>query len=236
MMRRFLILFGICIVTLAGVATAQVYIKKDQENNQTYQKPEHKEEPTLQPKPMDLKALQDAPTIPEEKPQIAPAPSMTIKQHANAYFENCMRAENPMLKGEFKEMMCGCTSSKIPEVMTVEQYTAMAEDSAEGLHQRNRMMMFIYTPCIEYPTRALIMDSCPKLAALKHPKKTCGCIADGMADYMNEKAPQAIQEAIKRNKKDLDPLRHLLESTGYRQMEQYNLRKCIAMHEEKQGF
>ncbi|MEZ5919023.1 MAG: hypothetical protein R3D66_03620 [Alphaproteobacteria bacterium] len=56
--------------------------------------------------------------------------------------------------GQHLQMMCACTSSKIPDVMTIQQMQALQTDTEEGQFQRNRMMMFVYAPCIEYPTRA----------------------------------------------------------------------------------
>jgi len=173
----------------------------------------------------------DAPMQQEEEQ----APPRTINDFANAYYKSCMQKEHPLLKADDKEMLCGCTSANIPGNMTVEQMQAMQTDTAEGQDQRNRMMLFVYTPCIEYPTRALVLDQCMNnkqvQSSMRNFREVCSCLADSMAVFMKENASQAVQAAVRRNRKDYDPLSELLQSRKYENHTQLHMKKCVTKHE-----
>jgi hypothetical protein len=195
-----------------------------------FNKPKSAEAPA-EPEPAPPSAQPDLPELQAPEPA-APAEPKDIKEAANSYYKFCMSKQNPMLDAENQKLLCGCTASNIPDVMTLEQMKAMNTDTAEGLEQRNRMLLFVYTPCIEYPTRSMVLYQCMGNEQLKttlgNPTKICNCLADGMATFMRERAPDAIQMAIRRNEKDIDPLRKLMESNGYEQYQNMTLRNCLA--------
>lgn len=169
---------------------------------------------------------------PENEPPETPA---DINDFANTYYENCMKTRHPVIMGEHLQMMCACTASKIPDVMTVQQMQALQTDTDEGQFQRNRMMMFVYAPCIEYPTRALVEDSCmsnPQVkTAIRHYPKVCKCLGDHMAETMARQAPNAIEKAIKRNPKDLDPLGVLVNSKNFELHSRSHMKECLLRYE-----
>lgn len=154
-----------------------------------------------------------------------------MKEFANIMYKSCVESEHPVLKKKELEMFCGCTASNMTKVFNTRQMKAMSEDTEEGQYQRNRMLLNVYAPCIEYPTRAMLLDNCLKQERLRNPTKTCGCIADGMGEYMRENAPKAIEQAIKRDKTDIDPLRFMLNSPAYRQYERSLAMSCTSKHE-----
>lgn len=159
----------------------------------------------------------------------------TMEGYANDYYKNCLAQKHPVLQGDDLKLLCGCTSAKFSENMTLEQVQAMQTDSKEGLYQRNRMMMFVYAPCIEFPTRALVMHQCindTKVRyTMKNPSKTCVCLADGVAKDMKERAPEVIKNALVLNPKDLDPLALLLNSSAYENRTIYHTKACIQKYE-----
>ena len=170
----------------------------------------------------------------------APAPVVQdepedINAFANRYFANCMNQGHPILNGENLETMCACTAAQIPGNMTVAQMQAMQTDTEEGQLQRNRMLMFVYTPCIEYPTKALVENQClnnPQVKeSMKYYPAVCDCLSDGMAEFMRENAAEYIQASIQRNKQDTDPLRTLMESKVFTEKSQYYMRTCVLTHE-----
>ncbi len=172
------------------------------------------------------------PNIPElQAPEQTPVEPQNIEEMANTYYRNCMAKQHPMLDGENQQLLCGCTSAKIPEVMTFDQMKAMGEDTPEGLEQRNRMMLLVYTPCIEYPTRSMVLYRCLDNGQLKavvgNTQPICSCLANNMALFMREKAGPAIELAIKRNQKDIDPLGMLMQSRGYERAETQTLHGCM---------
>lgn len=187
------------------------------------------------------------PSIPELKDETPlaehekePPPEATIEDFANRYYQNCAAQQHPILQGESKELLCGCTAAQLPKAMTVDQVREMQEDTPEGQFQRNRMMMFVYAPCIEHPTRALVLDQCMNdikvRSAMKNFKTVCGCLADKMASYMKERAPTAIETSIRQNQTDTDPLRTLLESPAFDEMSRAKMSECIALYELGQAY
>ncbi len=159
----------------------------------------------------------------------------TSADYANAYYNNCVRQQHPVMKGEDLELLCACTSAKFSEVMTVEQAKAMNEDTPEGQFQRNRMMMFVYAPCIEFPTRAMIMHSClsdPKARySMKNPQATCSCLANSVAEEMKSRAPGIIENSLRTNPKDLDPLATLMNSKTFDDVSRQHSMRCLQIHE-----
>lgn len=186
----------------------------------------------------NTQSLEEAlPELSDKKPVKAP---QNIKDYTNQYYKNCLAQKHPILKDEHLKLMCACTASNIPDNMSVEQIKAMSTDTSEGLHQRNRMMLFVYAPCIEHPTRALVLDSClgneNLTETMKHEKKVCNCLADGMSEYMKVTAPKFIESAIKRNINDIDPLRVLMESKSYENKTEEIMHRCVALYELGQAY
>ena len=181
----------------------------------------------------DVPALSDGAETPARQPQ--QAPPRTITAFANDYFNTCLKQDHPILRGESLELMCGCTAAQIPQNMTVRQMQAMGENTDEGALQRSRMLLFVYTPCIKYPTKALVESRClddPNVrSGMKRYKKVCACLADGMAALMEKEAPGHVEEALKRDSGNLDPLRMLLESRLFTEQSQYHMRRCVTKHE-----
>lgn len=177
---------------------------------------------------LDLLDEAPAPSKSEEEPE-------TIEDFANRYYRNCMQQDHPYLEKDDLTLLCGCTSAEIPKSMTVKQMKDMQTGGEEGQLQRARMMMFVYTPCIRYPTRALVLDQCannPQVrSTMKNYMRVCGCLADSMGDYMDKNAPKAMQTALTRNITDLDPLGSLMQSKGFEEYSQYYMRECIRKHE-----
>lgn len=167
--------------------------------------------------------------VPEEQ---APA---DINAFANAYYQNCTKKEHPIIKGEDLQMLCACTAAKIPDVMNVEQMEALQTNTSEGQYQRNRMLMFVYTPCIEYPVVALVKDSCmnnPKIKTnMSEYKKVCSCLADHMAEFVSTQAPKTIEAALKRDPRDIDPLALLVNGEAFERQSAIHMKECLLRHQ-----
>ena len=208
-----------------GVAlpiAAEIYVKP---KSQTTQAPQEEVEPP-------------APALQEAEP-VTPPIEGTIeatdnKAFANEYYKNCMAQDHAVLKGNDKEMLCSCTSAQLTEHFTQEQMQTSMEDSEDGAFQRARLALNVYTPCIEYPTNALVTDNClsnPQVqAGIPNYQAVCGCVGDKMGAFMKIKAPAYMRSALAENPEDLDPLRVLLESDLYNDNTQGFLNACIKEH------
>ncbi len=163
------------------------------------------------------------------------APDAVVTNYARKYYSNCVQAKHPILEGADLQLLCSCTAAKFTEVMSASEIEEMQQPTSEGQHQRNRMLMFVYAPCIEFPTRAMIMNECMSKTQnqymMKNQVQTCECLADGVAKDMAELAPQYIEQAIRKNPKDLDPLALLLNSDAYEKRSIYHTRVCLSKYE-----
>ncbi len=230
-MKKILAILVLVAVLASGAVLADgLFVKKKTESGQdTSVAPIAKTQPAPAPEP------EIAPAAIDPAPQ-PPAPQQrSINDFANDYYANCKKQKHPVLKGEALEMLCGCTSAKIPDVMTVTQMEATQYDTPEGLKQRNRVLSDVYTPCIHYPAQALIFDQCvnnPQVSSsMKKYKHVCKCLADNMAGFMKENAPATIDQALKDNPENLDPLRALLESPTFNEASQVHMKACVMKHE-----
>ena len=221
-MKPFLSIIALLLICVTTAHAADIWVKKEDPT---------KEEAAPQQDQELLELLDEAPA-PAEKP--APEPQ-SINDFANVYYKNCLAQDHPTLKEDQLTMLCACTAANIPGTMTVQNMRDMQTNTAEGQTQRARMLMFVYTPCIEFPTKALVMQQClsdPKVkSGMKHYYKVCDCLSDGMAKFMKERAPKTVETALNRNKTDLDPLRLLLESPAFEEESKYHMTTCVQTHE-----
>lgn len=215
------VFMAVVAVDSVPVDAANIFLSRNPSKQADPLKPEQEDVIDL----LDDEPTDDAPAPPPE----------SIDDFANRYYENCLKQENETLKGENLEMMCGCTSAQIPQNMTVEQMRAMQDNTDEGKLQRSRMLLFVYTPCIKYPTKALVTEKClnnPDVRkTMRNYRAVCGCLGDKMADYMDREAPRAMEQALKRDMTDIDPLRALMESRGFDDYSRYYMNKCLNEHE-----
>ncbi len=211
------------------VHAADLFVKPNSDESEQATPSPSAPSPEQQDDVLDL--LGESPSV--EALQAEPK-AQTINDFANAYYKNCMKQQDPILQGESLGMMCACTAAKVSDTMSVKNMQAMQNNDAEGKLQRSRMLMFVYTPCIEYPTQALITNQCLNnegvRSSMKNYQRVCECLGDGMAKFMREKAPKYIEAAIRRNQNDLDPLKHLMQSRVFDEQSQYHMRSCINKH------
>lgn len=167
--------------------------------------------------------------------QPAPEAPQSIKAFANQYFENCQKQQHPVLNGENLEMLCACSSAKVTQVMTTDNVKDMQQDTSEGQYQRNRLLTDVYIPCMEFPTQALLLDTCLKNPnvgqKMRNGAQICKCMAGGVSAYMVKEAPKYVRQALQSNPGDLDPLSTFLNSAEYQQQSQATLLACLQTHE-----
>ncbi len=154
---------------------------------------------------------------------------------AKQYYNNCITQENSILTEESQEMLCACTSVKMTEEMSVEEIKTMFQNTKEGQHMRNVMLIRVYTPCMKFPARDLIYKSCSEDRAvsqnLKKPRKVCNCMADRMAEYTVEKAPDVITQAVRQDASNLDPLALLFDDVHFNAKSKTVMTQCLYKHE-----
>lgn len=185
-------------------------------------------------KPVDplLELLDEAPQVSDQPPRPDPE---TLEDFANQYYFNCIERDDHLLDEESLQILCGCASAKIIEVMGLQDMKVLGDKTSEGELQRSRMLFFVYTPCFEPAIKALVHKQCINndkvKSGLKYYKKICACSSDGMADFMRERAPDYMGGSLRRRDAHKEPLRALMESRAYEEQSRYYMNKCIQLHE-----
>lgn len=222
-MRTFLIILATLAVMASPVAAAEIFNKRDNALP---------EAPSAAPR-----IIQPVPPPAAPQPQTEMLESM--ESVAKRYNENCAKKKSDIVKGDDLRMLCACTASKMQERMTIAQIKAMMEDTPEGQVQRNRMVIDVYAPCMEYPSRALLMSQCN--AYNENLKKTqggtaingeaiCGCLAQNMAAYVAVNAQPILAQKLAANPKDMDPLSEFLNSQEYQAQVNSTFMGCVQQH------
>jgi hypothetical protein len=163
------------------------------------------------------------------------AEAQTPEEFANGFFRDCIRQDHPILRGGHLEMFCGCTSAKITETMTLKEMKATKRDSEHGQFQRNRMLMFVYAPCLAYPVREMTIEQClGNKDTLKDSTGTCTCAGDKISEYILIESPKVIERMISYNKLSGDPISQFLESAELELHNKEYMTHCVAQYEEGQ--
>ncbi len=185
---------------------------------------------------------QQQPAVQSPPPAVAPesAPTESIESVAKRYTQNCLKKETDILKGDDLRMLCACTASKLQEKMTVEEIKAMTSDTPEGQVQRNRMVIDVYAPCMEYPSRALLMSQCAsyqeglkktmKAGQVVNGEVICACLAQNMAAYTAVNAQPILAQKLAVNPNDMDPMRDFLNSPEYQAQVNATFTGCVQQH------
>jgi hypothetical protein len=169
--------------------------------------------------------------VPEAAAPAAAPAEETIESFAERYMQNCLKKQDPVLKGEALRMLCACSASKLQEKMTVEEVKAMMTDTPEGLAQRNRMAVHVYAPCMEYPAKALMMSRCEaykeNLSKAQNGEAICACFANNMALYTSANAQTVMAQQLMANPHETDPLGAFMNSAEYKKQTDATLVSCV---------
>lgn len=230
-LKRLFLVIALLVAFAAPPAMATDIFNKPVKDNALPEVPQAPAQVAPQPAPQ----MQQMPTPPAAA---QPAPE-SIESFAKRYNENCLDKKNDIIKGDDLRMLCACTASKLQEKMTVTEVETMATDTPEGQVQRNRMVTDVYAPCMEYPSRALLMSQCKSYQDKL--KKTaggqaingeaiCGCLAQNMAAYVAVNAQPILAQKLAANPTDMDPLGAFLNSPEYQAQVNATFTGCIQQH------
>lgn len=151
---------------------------------------------------------------------------------AKAYYLNCKKQNQNALKPDTQELLCSCSAANLQAgKMSIAEIKQMRENTPVGQEMRNKMLVEIYAPCIEFPTHDLIKGSClsdPKIkVATKNPAALCGCMADKVSRHLADNAQEIIRSELEKNPNNLDPLGIFLNSATYEQQSRQALMACV---------
>ena len=128
-------------------------------------------------------------------------------------------------------MLCACTAANIPDGMSAQDISVFQDNSPAGQQARQRMMLNVYAPCLQYPARAITNYNCmntPELQGrVNNVPALCGCVADGIGQYIAANGPAVMRQSLARDPNTLDPLQALVNSNEFNQRSQSILMSCI---------
>ena len=154
------------------------------------------------------------------------------RNFANRFYDNCLKRANAVLQGENLQLMCACTSAQITKGMTNADLASLEDSGPAGLAARNKMMLNIYAPCMEFPAKALMDYRCINTPELKGKVRNvsalCSCVSEYIAKYMAQNAPSVMANAIRTNPGTLDPMAALVDSPEFEQQSQSYLLSCLS--------
>ena len=160
------------------------------------------------------------------------AQTAITKDAANAYNENCLIQETPLMSDKAKELMCSCTAAQMMKNMFVEDIIAMRSDGPEARPAVNKMLLNVYAPCIEFPAYDYHFYTClenPDTKKLSgNPRELCTCLASEVADYLDKNSAQVFGDILARNPQVYDPMAALTEDRSFKEFAQARLLACVA--------
>ncbi len=168
--------------------------------------------PKAQPSPIQ----KTQPSVPQASTKSPP----NMNDYIIRYYKSCLSKETPSLNGANLKSLCGCTAQKISESLTIDDIQKMGANTPEGAAKRNIMLVKVYAPCLEYPTRAKIITDCfngikAQPGLISNPDSVCLCMGDNMAKFVAQRGPEAIAKNLAANPGDLNPLASLMSSNEF---------------------
>lgn len=153
---------------------------------------------------------------------------------ANAYFTNCVAQKSEQaFSSQAQDMLCACTAARMTQFFSMEDMATMTNPQSEPAAQRgafNKMLINIYAPCMEEPTREFHYNACitnPQTAQYGDPAKICRCMADSVAAHIKVHGPSVFEELVARNPNITDPMSALTEDPSFQTFAQSKLLACL---------
>jgi hypothetical protein len=167
-------------------------------------------------------------------PFTANAYTPVTKETANVYFKNCtaQTAEQKM-SVQAQNMLCACTAARLTQFFSMEDMATMTNPQSEPAAQRgafNKMLINIYSPCMEEPTREFHYNACisnPQTSQYGEPAKICRCMADAVAAHIQVHGPTVFEELVARNPNIVDPMAALTNDPSFQTFAQSKLLACL---------
>ncbi|PZQ45303.1 MAG: hypothetical protein DI551_07715 [Micavibrio aeruginosavorus] len=168
-------------------------------------------------------------------PASAKAQTYVTKDQANQYFQSCVtnsaQTENRFSKNS-QQAFCACTAARLTQFFSIEDMQTMTNPNAPGQRQAlNKMIVDIYAPCMDAPTREYHFGQCmanPQVAALTpNPQQLCQCAADAIGRYMQTNGPMLFQDILSKNPTIVDPMDALYSDPQFQQFANTQLMQCV---------
>lgn len=161
-------------------------------------------------------------------PLAAQAQTSVPKETANSYFDNCVKTASPQqgLSVQAQEMLCACTAARLTQFFSMEDWKTMTgPNPAEARIAYNKMLINVYAPCMEEPTRERYYGRCAKTQGMD--QKICTCASDKIAAHMAVQGPDIFTRLLAKDPNMQDPWAGLEEDAGFNNFIDTATRSCL---------
>lgn len=152
------------------------------------------------------------------------------KDIALRYYDDCKKYKEGVLSTGEQDLFCSCISNGIDLGLSTEEAQLLYDESSKGQRARDKMMLKIYAPCMKFPIRNAVKDTCLGSQALDaYPQKPslCDCQSDMMTQQINIIAESIVRGALQSNKWYKDPLGSYLQTEEFRRQADGYLERCV---------
>ena len=153
------------------------------------------------------------------------------KNQANSMYLKCKQNQDPRFSTKTQDLFCACTAAKTMESLSVEDTRQMAQQNQSGRNALNKMIIQVYAPCMQYPTRDYHYNACiknPKTKILGNPQSLCSCSADKIALHLRDNGQSLFQNILNTNPNIMDPMQALYDDPKFQQFAKSKLLGCVS--------
>ncbi len=155
---------------------------------------------------------------------------LTSEIMANYYYKTCIAKKSLAFDEEEKKILCACTSAKMAETLSVEEFMLLDKNTNKARDARSKMLAYTYAPCMEYviEKRATIdcLSSDITKDIIRGKKAICKCVANRAKQHIIRNAGNIITRATHYDPMTLNPLEHYFINNDYSAQHKIFTRKC----------
>ena len=152
------------------------------------------------------------------------------KDIALRYYDDCNKYKEGVLSAAEQDMFCSCISNGIDLGLSTEEAKLLYDESRKGQRARDKMMLEIYAPCMKFPIRDTVINTCRTSKAMDgYPQKKtlCECQANMLTQHVGIISENLVQGALQSEKWYKDPIGNYLQSQDFRSSADGYLQRCI---------
>jgi len=161
----------------------------------------------------------------------------TIADYTYLHYKQCLATEHPILAGKDLQRMCSCTAANFSKTMSVADIREIEAGSAEGVFQRNRLLYFVYAPCVPPIIAKMVTSQCmsnkKNAYMMKNQGGMCACLGDRMETKFEEIVPAYIQDSMLFPSSPPNPLDLLVHERTFETQLRHFTNTCLFKYERR---
>lgn len=145
-------------------------------------------------------------------------------QFTKSFYGNCLNKSDPNITSETLDIFCQCNAMHMQKYLTMEDMQEMSNpDPQRARIAANKILLDVYAPCMEFPVRDLLFNTCRKRGA---PAAACECLSREMGKYTAKTAQQTLYDILQKQPYITDPMGPIVNSPAFKKREQSVAQEC----------